>query len=159
MGMSRGRLQGLAVAATLAAGLVVGLGVGLLAGPAPASAETMTEIGKREFTNYCAGCHGVDAKGGGPIADYFGVNPPSLTRLAAENGGEFPLERVFQTIDGRRVVKAHGGDGMQVWGLRYRTEVDDVMIDAPQALQEDLRSRLVRGRILEVIYYLLTIQE
>ena len=155
MSQSKGGPGRMLMAALLALGAMA-LGTSL---PAAGEEMSMTEIGKQEFTHYCAGCHGVDATGGGPIADYFKVKPPALTRLAAENGGEFPLERVFQTIDGRRIVPAHGGDGMQVWGLRYRAEVDDIAIKASEAVQEDLRARLARGRILEVIYYLLTIQE
>lgn len=151
MGLAMSSLRPLVILAALVA-------LPSFAGPSQA-AETMRQIGEREFTHYCAGCHGAGGEGGGPIAEYFGVTPPPLTRLAAENGGKFPLERVFQTIDGRRVVRAHGSEEMQIWGLRYRSEVDDIMIDAPQALQDDLRARLVRGRILEVVYYLLTIQE
>ena len=48
---------------------------------------------------------------------------------------------------------------MQVFGRRYTAEIDDIAIDAPAEIRESLRARLVRGRILELIYYLLTIQE
>ena len=48
---------------------------------------------------------------------------------------------------------------MQVWGTRYRWDVDDIEINAPEATTESLRRRLVRGRILELVYFLLTIQE
>lgn len=132
----------------------------LLAAPAAGRAAEMPgTIGAEEYTFYCAGCHGTAGEGGGPIADYYGISPPSLTRLAAENGGKFPLERVYKTIDGRNEVGGHGKGDMQVWGNRYSAEVDDIAIEAPVATRKDLRARLVRGRILELIYFLLTIQK
>ena len=140
----------------LRAGLLAAAALACTAGTVSAAEET---IGQREFTRYCAGCHGPAGEGGGPIADYYGITPPPLSGLAAQNGGTFPLDRVYRTIDGRQAVAAHGSGEMQVWGERYSREIDDIAIDAPAATQESLRARLVRGRILELIYYLLTIQE
>ena len=140
----------------LKASLVAASALACTAGAGSAAEET---IGQREFTRYCAGCHGSAGEGGGPIADYYGITPPPLSRLAAHNSGTFPLDRVYRTIDGRQALAAHGSGDMQVWGERYSREIDDIAIDAPAATQETLRDRLVRGRILELIYYLLTIQE
>lgn len=39
---------------------------------------------------YCASCHGVDAKGEGPVAKSLNVKPSDLTRIAARSGGKFP---------------------------------------------------------------------
>ncbi len=124
----------------------------------PAAGQEL-KIGAAEYTQYCAGCHGADGRGGGPIAEYFGAEPPSLTLLAKNNGGKFPLQRAYQVIDGRVPIKAHGEGDMQIWGNRYRAEIDDIDMDAPEAVRESLRRRLVRGRILELIFHLQTIQE
>ena len=124
----------------------------------PAAAQEL-KIGAAEYAQYCAGCHGEDGRGGGPIAEYFGAKPPSLTLLAKDNGGVFPLQRAYQIIDGRVPIKAHGEGDMQIWGNRYRAEIDDIDMDAPDAVRESLRRRLVRGRILELIFHLQMIQE
>src|ERR1700733_1619419 len=49
---------------------------------------------------YCASCHGADAKGDGPMAKSLKVKPSDLTRIAARNGGTFPLMRIERIISG-----------------------------------------------------------
>jgi len=56
--------------------------------------------GKAKFAQDCAGCHGTDAMGAGPVAQSMGVLAPDLTQLAARNGGVFPRDAVMATIDG-----------------------------------------------------------
>ena len=108
----------------------------------------------REFVNSCASCHGTDGKGAGFLTRLFrGVDPGDLTRLAANNGGRFPLERVFSVIDGRAEVAAHGDRKMPVWGERYMTTA--LMERGPSELNE-LR---VRNRIFELVHYIQSIQE
>jgi len=46
------------------------------------------------FGVYCAACHDQDGKGGGPVARSLKVTAPDLTRIAARNGGTFPLARI-----------------------------------------------------------------
>lgn len=72
--------------------------------------------GSRTFRTYCANCHGVDASGDGYIADTLRKKPTDLTRLAANNGGVFPAERVQAVIDGLEEVRTHGKRDMPVWG-------------------------------------------
>jgi hypothetical protein len=43
------------------------------------------------------------------MADILRVAPPDLTRLAAAEGGTFPMERVVRAIDGRTMILSHGG--------------------------------------------------
>ena len=107
-----------------------------------------------EFINSCASCHGADGKGAGFLTRVFrGVDPGDLTQLAANNDGKFPFERVFEVIDGRAEVAAHGDRKMPVWGDRYwETAMTDFGPD-------ELNRQRARSRVLEVAYYLQSIQE
>ena len=51
------------------------------------------EIGKADFQQYCATCHGLDATGGGDLTQLMTVKVPDLTQIAAANEGveEDPL--------------------------------------------------------------------
>lgn len=51
--------------------------------------RTPAESGSAMFSEYCAVCHGKDAKGSGPAAPALRVAPPDLTTLAKKNNGEF----------------------------------------------------------------------
>ncbi|MCK5575500.1 MAG: cytochrome c [Sphingomonadales bacterium] len=75
--------------------------------------------GEADFEYYCASCHGVDAKGNGPISRALVMKPSDLTRIAARNEGTFPDERVLGIIDGRADILAHGPREMPVWGYEF----------------------------------------
>ena len=72
-----------------------------------------------EFQSACASCHGTDGKGNGPIASLLKTTPSDLTQLAKKNGGVFPVSAVYEVIDGRQEIKAHGPRDMPVWGYLY----------------------------------------
>ena len=72
------------------------------------------------YIEYCAICHGSDARGDGPLAATLSVAPPNLRRLAVLGGGIFPTERVRQHIDGRNINPAHGNREMPVWGSAFK---------------------------------------
>lgn len=74
--------------------------------------------GQIEYKSKCAVCHGVDGKGGGPLAAQLKTAPADLTQLAKRSGGVFPQGAVIETIDGRKDVEAHGPRDMPVWGYR-----------------------------------------
>jgi mono/diheme cytochrome c family protein len=78
--------------------------------------EQAATRGQRIYERYCAVCHGLDATGEGPLATELRMPPTDLTRLAAANGGAFPLEAVARAIDGRGTTRAHGAPDMPVWG-------------------------------------------
>ena len=109
------------------------------------------DVGKAEYMDSCAACHGVDAKGNGPVANLMTVVVPPLTGLAAANGGVFPMDDVIAYIDGRKDVRAHGS-GMPVWGSVYRDPVAGMV----KGQSPDF---IARGRILSLAYYLESIQE
>ena len=83
--------------------------------PLPALAQNIEE-GAAGFAAHCAGCHGAEAAGDGPMAALLTVRPADLTGLAARNGGVFPTARVVQRIDGTTDVMAHGGP-MPIFGM------------------------------------------
>jgi mono/diheme cytochrome c family protein len=73
--------------------------------------------GDNLYRAYCASCHGKDAKGNGPMAVWLKVPPSDLTRIAARNGGTFPLERIDRIISGEEALPSgHGTRAMPVWG-------------------------------------------
>lgn len=107
-----------------------------------------------EFLNSCASCHGEDGKGSGFLVRLFrGVNPGDLTQLAASNDGQFPFDQVFQVIDGRAEVAAHGERKMPVWGDRYWANA------MSEYGPDELNEQRARSRVLELVYYLQSIQE
>jgi len=75
--------------------------------------------GKTEFLSQCAICHGTDGKGNGFLSEELKTKPANLTVLAKNNNGVFPLNAVYEVIDGRKSIRAHGTRGMPIWGLRY----------------------------------------
>jgi mono/diheme cytochrome c family protein len=100
---------------------------------APVSAQTPaaqppTEArvgGSSVFRTYCASCHGATGRGDGQVAQFLKRKPADLTRIAERNKGTYPAERVFQMIDGRQVVKAHGDSQMPVWGDAFSKSTTD----------------------------------
>jgi mono/diheme cytochrome c family protein len=80
------------------------------------TSQTSPSSGKEMFNNYCAVCHGRDARGGGPAASALKKTPTYLTTLAARNHGKFPELRVFSTIQGDSESSAHGSRDMPIWG-------------------------------------------
>ena len=77
---------------------------------------TATLNGVDLFKEYCAVCHGNDAKGSGPAADALKKRPADLTQLARKNNGEFPELHVMNFIKGQDIVAAHGSRDMPIWG-------------------------------------------
>lgn len=132
-----------------ASGLAAVLIAALLGGQALAQDDV---IGRGEYMASCAPCHGADADGRGPMADFLTVKPTDLRTIAKRNDGDFPMLRMFEMIDGREGVAAHGGRTMPVWGGRYRAADDERY--GPYAGE-----LATRARILELVYYLASIQQ
>ena len=68
------------------------------------------------FNNYCAVCHGKDAKGDGPAAPAMKTQPADLTALAKKSGGKYPASHVAAVIRGQASTPSHGSQDMPVWG-------------------------------------------
>lgn len=90
---------------------------------------TSPASGPEMFKEYCATCHGVDAKGHGPAVPALKVPPPDLTLLSHNNQGKFPDRHVYSTIRGDVNVEVHGSKEMPVWGNVFR----DMGTDAQSA--------------------------
>ncbi|MBI5275913.1 MAG: hypothetical protein HY854_05580 [Burkholderiales bacterium] len=88
----------------------------------PAKGKGKVDIGRAEYMEKCAVCHGSDARGTGGMADFMKKAPADLTVLAKKNAGVFPAGQVYEVIDGRAVVKGHGDRDMPVWGNAYNAE-------------------------------------
>lgn len=78
--------------------------------------RTSAASGKEMFTQYCASCHGKEAKGDGPAAAALSIPPPDLTALGKNNGGKYPSAKVSSILHDEGGVKAHGNREMPVWG-------------------------------------------
>jgi hypothetical protein len=136
----------------------------LILGPNSKSWAQQDDIGKLEYQYSCAACHGADGKGNGPlaVAEQLTHAPPDLTVLARNNGGIFPLNAIYETIDGRQEIKAHGTRDMPIWGYRYTPSPAQALRPDPTDLYSDFMynsATVVRSRILTVIDYLHRIQE
>ncbi len=84
--------------------------------------------GEQMFKAYCASCHGLDARGGGPAAASLTTAAPNLTKLARDNNGKFPEARVISMLGlqaGTRTMPAHGTKTMPVWGDLFRAGRED----------------------------------
>lgn len=129
---------------------------------AAAQAEDF-DIGKSEFQSSCAGCHGADAKGKGPVSGQLRTPPADLTMLAKNNNGVFPTKAVYETIYGSKPIPAHGTREMPIWGERFNPIVNLPHAVDPYYWQkagpEQSPEVVVRTRILAVIDYLNRVQE
>jgi mono/diheme cytochrome c family protein len=104
--------------------------------------------GKAEYFTDCARCHGVDGRGHvlgmSAVPGYISVD---LTQLSNQSNGQFPRQRVYEAIDGRRRPAHFIGD-MPAWGLEYS-----------QARQGAVSEEEVKRKISALVDYLESIQE
>jgi len=113
-----------------------------------AQQQEVTIAGKREYQKSCAVCHGHDGKGAGTMAKLLKVKPANLTQPSAKHDGIFPFWDVYRVIDGRKEIGGHGLGDMPIWGTVFKQERG---ADIGAALA-------VHARILEIVYYLESIQ-
>lgn len=83
--------------------------------------------GRELFQRFCASCHGKTAEGDGTVVAVLQLRPPDLTQIAKRHNGQFPDNKVYQIIDGRVPVTAHGTRDMPVWGIElWRAQGYDI---------------------------------
>jgi len=137
----------------LSAGLVMILSLLLAVGCNEVSEEEahqreMVAAGRASYRAYCAGCHGLEAKGNGPAAPAMKIPPADLTTISQRHGGTFPEEWVFDKIDGRNLADTSGTLQMLHFGDVWRGTTP-----TPE------RRREVRQMIDEIVAYLESVQE
>jgi mono/diheme cytochrome c family protein len=130
------------------------LGAALVAAPVLGYAQGI-DIGKREYVNSCAVCHGDGGKGNGPLADWLNKPTSDLTKIQKDNVGVFPFDRIYGMIDGREAIAAHGPREMPIWGKEYSVEAAGLYFGF--GTTKDLES-FTRGRIIALIGYIYTLQ-
>jgi len=114
-------------------------------------AQGRVDVGKREYDNNCAVCHGQSGKGQGVYSDMLTKSAPNLTTLAQRNGGVFPVARAYDVIEGGGV--GHGTREMPIWGRDYSIQAAEYYMDVPYN-----QEAYVRGRILSLVEYLNRLQ-
>jgi mono/diheme cytochrome c family protein len=102
--------------------------------------------GEVMYRQYCAACHGVDAKGNGPAAPTLRVQPPDLTTLAKRNRGKFPRAYVTQVLRFGPGTSSHGSAEMPTWGPIFE-------------YMDKNNERAVNQRIKNLCDYLASLQE
>jgi Cytochrome C oxidase, cbb3-type, subunit III len=114
------------------------------------------DMGESTYQAICAPCHGTDGKGNGPLREALKVAAPDLTILAKKNGGVLSVSALYDVIDGRKAIAAHGTRKMPVWGA-FSPELlypYDKFLDSSYDPEVT-----VRTHILAIIDYLSRIQE
>jgi mono/diheme cytochrome c family protein len=130
------------------------------AGACFAQQPEQLDFGRREFLLSCAVCHGVTGKGDGIYRELLKKSPSDLTRLATENSGVFPFQRIYEIIDGRQDVKAHGPRDMPIWGAIFRKEGEKAEPASPGDSNVPHDPEMyARTRIVELIEYVRRLQE
>lgn len=119
-----------------------------------ACAPTGQEVsrGRALYSDFCATCHGDGGLGDGPLAADWKRPPADLTKIAAGNGGTFPLARVMSQIDGyTRRSDTHSA----------MPEMGPVFQDSPLVMADtgDGIETPVPGALLDLALYLASIQK
>lgn len=129
--------------------------VALMGSLSGAAIAQEVSIGAAEYKDNCASCHGTTGKGDGPFSEYLRNRAPSLTTFSKNNGGVFPVERIYKIIDGR-TEKGHGSAEMPVWGKAYTAQ--SVETHGP-FFGEFYAEEVVRARILALVAHIHSLQE
>lgn len=102
--------------------------------------------GKDMFKQYCAACHGMNAKGHGPARAALKVPAADLTTLRKRHGGEFPYDLVTNILRFGPGVAAHGSSDMPTWGGIFQ-------------YMDNYNQAVVQKRIKNLCDYLVSLQE
>ena len=108
--------------------------------------QSFVPAGKDTFKQYCAACHGLDAKGHGPAREALKIPAPDLTTLSKRHGGEFPYDYVTGVLTFGPGFTAHGSSDMPTWGPIFQ-------------YLDNYNQAAVQKRIHNLCDYLATLQE
>jgi mono/diheme cytochrome c family protein len=119
------------------------------------------DVWEMEYLSSCAACHGVDGNGKGPLSVELRSQPTDLTLLAKRNSGAFPVNAIYEVIDGRKSIKAQGTGEMPIWGFRYAPSPNQALSSTASDQYFNLSydpELVARSRVLAVVDYLNRIQ-
>ena len=102
--------------------------------------------GEVMYGQYCAACHGADAKGNGPAAATLKAPPPDLTTLAKRHDGKYPAEYVSSVLLFGPGTTSHGSPNMPTWGPIF-------------GILDKQNARAVEQRVKNLTDYLATLQQ
>ena len=127
----------------------------LLSITATSWAQTSVALGRIDFKDNCASCHGITGKGDGPVQSFLTKSASDLSTIARRNGGTFPQELMWEVIDGRWSGDSgpHGSREMPVWGNEFKARAMTQPGDSPRTAEWSARNRIV-----SLLKYLETIQ-
>ena len=111
-------------------------------------------IGEQEFMKNCAVCHGSGGKGNGSIIDFLKESPADLTQIRKNNNERFPMQATYEIIVDAGRTRAHGNKDMPIWGDKYAQEI--IEREGEFGMNNGSSSK---QRVLELVFYLATIQE
>jgi len=120
----------------------------LTASPALAQDET---TGRDTYLRYCATCHGLEARGDGPMGPSLILLPKDLTQLQTENGDVFPTFSVVTKIDGSDPLTSHGSP-MPVYGDFFEGKAIALKVESGQMV-------MTSQPIVDLVRYLESVQE
>ena len=142
--MKKNSKKPLLMLSTLTIFLVYLMTTSCITEPPKGSLAAQSMRGQKHFMKYCSACHGGDGKG--LRIDSLAIQPADLTLLTSSyRTGKFPILEVAQMIDGRNMARSHGTREMPVWGEVFSE-------------QEHLSEDQIKGKLGEIIAYLMTIQ-
>jgi hypothetical protein len=87
------------------------------------------------------------------------AEPTDLTMLQKNNEGVFPVDHIYEVIDGRADVTLHGIRDMPVWGQRYNRKALEMARDNEIPVSPVDPVIFVHTRIMALISYIHSIQE
>ena len=104
-------------------------------------------MGRATFHQFCAPCHGANARGIGPISALLPTDPLDLTKLTRKHGGRFPVEYLEEGLRAlaAATTPAHQHRQMPVWG--------------PVFLSIDGSDALAHARLAALLAFLESIQQ
>ncbi len=129
--------------------MCLGLGALWLQPPGLASQQVPSPTEDRGaflYQFHCAGCHGPEGRGDGPVAEHLSVKPIDLSALAKRPQGVSEAWLIM-VIDGREKIRGHGTSRMPVWGMTFSHELGGN------------REMEVQDRIEDLARYVLELQQ
>ena len=151
---SRGRSRVIVLAATYSVLVLLLLCAVRTAGtvrPGDVGAAQESELAARgavTYRVYCASCHGRTARGDGKLSGLLETEPANLTLITWRNQERFPVDHVYQVIDGRPDVSTNGRREMPIWGEAFGATEEAAGL-SPERVEQ---------KIWELVYYLKSIQ-